>query len=460
MKYRGVWAFLFAAGACSDEPLAEPRVPYDPAPPVGEVAPGGGTGESSSETASSPFGANGSVDPTAPSEGDEADDPDEATDPTAPAKTAKPAKPAKPATPSKPSSVPKPLSAERSVLAKLGLPARFAIGVGNDAPGSDENGADTYKLGTKLDLHYMYLSNLDWPEWNQPEGAYVTRHAAAASQRGIVPMFTLYQAAAWQENNLGAFATDDFMRQYWRGVRVMFNRLAETGKPAVVHIEPDLWGYTQQRGDDPAAVPMKVGSLVPECTDLPSNVAGFGKCIIRLSRKIAPKVVIGLSASTFGAFTDGKSDPVRVGKYLDAVGANEADIIVVETLDRDAGCFEAAVDPNCQRAGDFYWDESNVRHPNFHDHLAWAKTIRQTVGRPLLWWQMPLGVPSSSPGSANQYRDNRVRYLFSHPSEFVAAGGIGAVFGKGKANQTTLATDRGQFKAAVTKYLAGPAAVP
>jgi len=352
-------------------------------------------------------------------------------------------------------------SAERQVASKLGLPNRFAIGLGNDAETADPAQVHAYTLGPKLDIHYMYLSGLNWPEWNLPAGAYVGMHANAAKARGVVPMFTLYQGAAYGENNLGAFDTATFMTKYWRGVRVMFEQLAAFDAPAIVHVEPDLWGYAQRRGDDPAATPMKVGSLVPECSDLPSNVAGMAKCVIRLGRQIAPKTVIGLSASSFGAFTNGISDPARIATFMNAIGANEADILVVETLDRDAGCFERATDPLCKRAGNFYWDETNTQHPNFHDHLAWAKSLRTLVGKPLLWWQMPLGVPSDSAGSAGRYRDNRVRYLFAHPAEFAAAGGIGAVFGTGAPNQTTAKTDNNQFKNALLAYqAAAPVALP
>lgn len=351
------------------------------------------------------------------------------------------------------------LSPERALAARLGLPSRFAIGLGNDAEGYGGENVSAYTLGPKLDIHYMYLSGLPgeggWTDWNAPAGQYLTMHAEAARTRGVVPMFTLYQAAAWGENNLGAFNDAAFMTKYWRGVRTMFQRLGTFGAPAIVHIEPDLWGYTQQRGDDPAAVPMKVGALVPECVDLPANVAGFGKCVVRLSRKLSPKVAIGLSASQFAAFdAKGQPDPTRVATYLNRVGGAEADLVVVETLDRDAGCFERGIDVNCKRSGSFYWDESNVRTPNFRDHLAWSKTIRTLTGKPLLWWQMPLGVPSDAAGgTAGKYRDNRVRYLFSHGWEFAQAGGIGAVFGTGAGNQTTVRTDGGQFKTALTKYL-------
>src|SRR5690606_37373933 len=119
--------------------------------------------------------------------------------------------------------------------------------------------------------------------------------------------------------------------------------------------------------------------------------------------------------------------------------------------DRDAGCFEKASDPLCKRSGRFYWNDSD-----FRSHLAWAKTIHSGTGKALLWWQMPLGAPGSWGGSPGRYRDNRVQWLFSHPQEFVDAGGVGAVFGTGAPNQTTAKTDGGQFKNAVGNYLRSP----
>jgi len=345
-------------------------------------------------------------------------------------------------------------SPERALASKLGLKSRFSIGLGNDSNGNDPNQASAYTLGPKLDIHYMYLSGLPgeggWTDWNSPSGQYVTMHVNAAKAKGVVPMFTLYQAAARGDGNVAAFDNTDFMTKYWRGVRVMFTRLGEAGVPAIAHIEPDLWGYLQQKGDNPASVPMKVGALVPECSGLPSNAGGFGRCILRLGRALAPKTAIGFSSSSFGAYTNGVSDPTRIAKYLDTVSGGGSDFVVVETLDRDAGCFEAATDPNCKRSGSFYWTDAD-----FAKHLAWAKTIRTVTGKPLLWWQLPLGVASTTKGgSSARYRDNRVQYLFSHGWQFAQAGGIGAVFGTGAVNQTTVKTDGGQFKNALTKYLA------
>ena len=144
-------------------------------------------------------------------------------------------------------------------------------------------------------------------------------------------------------------------------------------------------------------------------------------------------------------------------QYLRGLGADSADLVFTDMLDRDAGCFEAAVDPNCQRGGAFYWDANNQTSPNFHEHLVWAKAITDGIGKPMMWWQVPFGVPSDAPGGTpGHYRDNRVKYIFEHMDEFVAAGGVGAAFGVGAGNQTYIDTDGGQFRNAITNYFAAP----
>lgn len=348
------------------------------------------------------------------------------------------------------------LSKERALATKLGAPSRFLVGLGNDPNGNGSMHRSGYELGSNIDVHYMYLSGLGWTTWNSPAGAYVGLEAAAAKAHGAIPMFTLYQAAEHGDGNLAPFATDDFMTKYWANVRILFAQLDAFGDGAIVHVEPDFWGYAQKTNGAAANTPVKVNNLVAECKDLPNDVSGFGRCIIRLSRQLAPNVAIGLSASAWGKTSSGVSQPTEIAAFMKSVGGDQADLLVIETLDRDAGCFEAGTDPSCKRSGAFYWTQQN-----FADHLAWAKTMHEQTGLPLLWWQMPLGVPSSTPGgTSGHYRDNRVQYLFSHPEQFVAAGGIGAVFGTGAANQTTVETDGGQFKKALSAYLAKPVALP
>ncbi len=161
---------------------------------------------------------------------------------------------------------------------------------------------------------------------------------------------------------------------------------------------------------------------------------------------------MGFPPSSWGASSlDGDIE------FMKEVGVGAADFTVLQTVDRDAGCYEAGIDSACTRGID-YWDESNTTSPNFTEYLATVKKCRDGIGRPIIWWQTPLGVPSNTPGGTpNHYRDNRVHYFLTHPNELVDVGGVGVVFGAGWGTQTNIATDGGQFKTLSTAYLANPA---
>jgi hypothetical protein len=345
------------------------------------------------------------------------------------------------------------------VARKLGRTPHFLVGMGNDLA-NDHAMDGAYTLGVTLDLHYAYMVGLPgqggWPDWNAG-GTFVNILADAADAKDVTPMYTLYAMASIGDGNLAGLGMDSFMEPYWDGVRLLFERIAAFGKPALVHVEPDFWAYAQQMSDgNPAGLPVHVTALVPECAGLSNDLAGLGHCILRLGRMLAPQAVIGFHASRWAGSA---ADMVS---FLKGIGAGEADVILQDMLDRDAGCFEAHVDPNCQRNdGPWYWDESNQTSPNFHEYLEWAKAISIGLGKPIIWWQVPFGVPSATPGGdAGRYRDNRVHYVFSHVAEFVAAGGLGITFGVGAGNQTYITTDGGQFRNAVTAYFGAPVGLP
>jgi hypothetical protein len=348
-----------------------------------------------------------------------------------------------------------------SAAARLAMHLRgkpnFMIGMGNDlADNHDQDGA--YTLGTTLDVHYAYLVGLPgqggWPDWNAG-GAFVNILTDSAARHGVTPMFVLYAMAEGGDGNLDVLTDDAYMKAYWSGAKLLFQRLAIFNRPSAVVIEPDFWGYAMQRSADGRGA-VRVTAHAPDCAGMSNDYRGMAACLIKLARTLAPKTVIGFEASQWGG-------PLSaIIAYFKAIGADQADFISNDPLDRDAGCLEARTDPNCQRsAAGVYWDETNTKSPNFREYLAWAKGMTDGLKLPMLWWQVPFGVPSDTPGgTAGRYRDNRVRYIFTHVDEFIAAGGAGAFFGVGADNQTYITTDSGQFKNAVTKYFAAPVAIP
>jgi hypothetical protein len=350
-------------------------------------------------------------------------------------------------------------SGAAQLAAMLGRPPNFLIGMGNDLA-SDHNQDGAFRLGTTVDLHYAYLTaylNADkswgsWKDWNA-DGGFVNIITDTADAHGVVPMISLYSMAAAGDGVLAGLGSDVFEKGYWGDVKLLFQRLGIFGKPSVVHFEPDFWAYAEQQShEDPTTIKVALKANAPDCADLSEDLVGMGYCIIKLARLYAPKALIGFHASQWA-----NGDPNATAAFLKKVGADRSDLIFTDLLDRDAGCFEAAVDPNCQRGGSFYWDETNTTSPNFHEYLAWSKAISEGVGRPLVWWQVPFGVPSATPGgTAEHYRDNRVHYIFSHIQEFVDAGGLGVTFGTGTGNQTSPDTDGGQFKDSVKKYFQAP----
>src|SRR6478609_8644708 len=356
-------------------------------------------------------------------------------------------------------------STAAQLAVQIGRKSNFLIGMGNDLA-NDHNQDGAFRLGPTLDLHYAYLSaylNQDkswgsWKDWNAG-GSFINIITDYADAHGVVPMISLYSMAAVGDGVIVNGLKDEvvFEKGYWGDVKLLFQRLGVFNKPALVHFEPDFWAYAEQQShEDPTTIKVALRAAAPDCAELSEDLVGMGYCIIKLARTYAPKAVIGFHASSWA-----NGDPAATAAFLKKVGADRTDVIFADMLDRDAGCFEAKVDPNCQRGGSFYWDETNTTSPNFHEYLAWSKAISTGVGRPMVWWQIPFGVPSDTPGgTADHYRDNRVHYIFSHIQEFVDAGGLGATFGVGTGNQTTPDTDGGQFKDAVTKYYAAPVALP
>ena len=343
-----------------------------------------------------------------------------------------------------------------TLAVKLGLPKRLLVGLGSQPVSTILSQALKPDI---LDQYLVGAGNGDWTTWNSPAGAYVGVVASQAQQVGAIPMYTLYQMATNGDGNLADLNDTTFMTRYWSNVKVLYQQIAAYGKPALVNLEPDFWGYAErQSNQDPTKLTALV-TLNPDCASLSNDIVGIAGCLVKMARQYAPQAYIGFPPSDWGG-----DSIAQVVAFMHTVGAQNADFIVMMTLDRDAGCFEVSPQPSdCARGGSsWYWDATNQTTLNFTQHLANVQQYHSGLGTlPVIWWQTPMGVPSTTPGgTVGHYRDNREDYFLKHPSELTAAGGLAVVFSAGDGNQTTLATDGGQFQALSSAYLSAPTNLP
>jgi hypothetical protein len=307
-----------------------------------------------------------------------------------------------------------------------------------------------------------------WGCWQYdvpPPGDYVRTFAStlAMATPAQIPMITYYQLlqssgvteGGPEVNSAAADAT--FMARYFADWRFLLKQIGDG--VALLHVEPDFWGYAEQISNDPTTLPAAVASANPtDCASLPNTIAGMGQCMIAMTRTYAPHALIGLHASTWStnmdislntsASLDVATQAQKTAAFLSACGESKADFVVVETSDRDAGYYQTV------EMRQTWWDDTNATLPDFHQDFAWVTALTEALSEPALWWQTPLG-NSAQNNTTNHYQDNRVDYFLAHMDELAAAHGVGAAFGAGDGNQTTPESDGGNFVTLAKAYFSG-----
>jgi hypothetical protein len=297
-----------------------------------------------------------------------------------------------------------------------------------------------------------------WQYDQNPPGQYLRDFVTRVQTDGQIPMITYYQilhaSRASEGSGVVAAANDAaLMTRYFGDWRFVLQQIGQ--RTAVLHIEPDFWGYAQQVNQDPRALPAAVASVnATDCAALENNVAGLARCMIAMARKYAPNAHVGLHASAWGTGIDVHlntnssfdiaGEARKLGRFMMAAGAATGDFVVVEASDRDAAYYSSI-------GQNRWWDATNATLPDFDQAFAWAKALAEEVARPLVWWQLPVG-NMSLPNRTNAWRDNRVDYFFANTQQVVSAHGAIIAFGAGDGAQTTPETDGNNLITKVSAY--------
>jgi hypothetical protein len=343
-------------------------------------------------------------------------------------------------------------SLARPVQAQAPLPAgwpnRIELGM-SDSPG----GAAAMKGTAPFGFRYQYLAGgantgSGWATWNA-NGDFARFYIQDSVANGIIPVFTYYMLlqslpgggseSAAVFTNLSNTAT---MTAYFNDLKLFFQKAgAFPTQRVVLHVEPDLWGYMEQRStsDDAKTVPAKVAETgIPELAGLPSNMSGFARAVIRLRDAYAPNVNVGYHISVWGTGADialsNPSDAIvdslaaRAAAFYNSLAAN-FDIAFAEFSDRDSGFYQYVYGDG----GQHWWDAEDFRRG-----ARFLGGFSAAAHKRIVMWQIPLGNTKmrAENNTTGHYQDNRPEWLLdeparSHLTAYRDAGVVAFLFGGG-----------------------------
>lgn len=252
------------------------------------------------------------------------------------------------------------------------------------------------------------------------------------------------------------------VQNYLADIRTTVNHCK--GQQSVYVIEPDTWGYLMQLGTDqdktdPCSIPAKVKNLGPGweyLNDLPDNLCGLVQATIRTVHLNDPGAYAGVLVSHWGYqaqpgwnvnglvwttpsyITQSANANVAWYNKLLGSGSDRGDFIGVEKNGYSAGKWKSQDATNTK----WYWGDSEMKN-----YLSWSSTIGKGLNLPVLGWQISIGhmgLPNKAydgTNTNNAYEDTFFPYFFGHVQEFMSAGFVGFLVGKGLADDTDFSNE-------------------
>ncbi len=240
-------------------------------------------------------------------------------------------------------------------------------------------------------------------------------------------------------DEVAAVNDSDLLKKYMTDYRFFLKQFGDA--TAMIHLEPDFWGYVQSKNVDPRKVPAQVRAANPtDCGGEENNAAGLASCLISMAKKYAPNTKVGLAASCWNIAMEGGID--TCAQFYKNLGAGKGDYIGIGAADRDAAWAQIVKKDNS-----YWWDDAG-----FWRFLKYAKTMSETNNTtPIVVWQIPLGNWAQN-NTKNHYQDNKVQYLFDNIYRVADAHIVALLFGDGHGEQTNINTDGGYLAKRTLEY--------
>lgn len=347
-----------------------------------------------------------------------------------------------------------------------GLPARVMVGLFEDSGQSwMKNSA------VRWDARYRYLTKGWVNNWGygSTDGSFALNYFQESSGQGFVPAVQYYQLfgepGGGESATLQKLQNATTMRAYFGDFKLLMQRAKDFGKPVMVLLEADAFGFLEQQASGNASAAAAIASTgMSELAGLPNTVSGFGLAFLQLRKAVgASNVVLGIHISAWASGKDIAAYNVTdaLGPEVDKVYAFLApfglasnvtgqtfDVLVGDPLDRDADFYRLT------QNSDRWWDASDaapIASKSFNRYAEWLRLWNVKAQKRWVLWQIPLGNSSSknvynNGGPGEGYKDNRPEYFFgsgtAHIEKFADSGVIALLFGAGAGGQSNYTNDQ------------------
>ncbi len=347
-----------------------------------------------------------------------------------------------------------------------GLPARVMVGLFEDTGGTWMKNS-----GARWDSRYRYLTKGWANNWGfgAYDGGFALSYFRECDTQGYIPAVQYYQifaeAGGGESATLSKLQNASLMRSYFGDFKLLMQRAKDFGKPVLVLLEADAFGFLEQQSNgNPNSAAAIASSGMSELAGLPNTVAGWGLAFLQIRKSVgANNAVLGVHISAWASgkdiahfnVTEALGPEVdKVYNFLAPLGlsANATgqtfDVLVGDPLDRDADFYRLTQNQ------DRWWDASDsasISSKSFNRYAEWLRLWNVKAQKRWVLWQIPLGNSNAknvynNGGASEGYKDNRPEYFFgngtAHIEKFADTGVIALLFGAGAGGQSSYGNDQ------------------
>ena len=303
---------------------------------------------------------------------------------------------------------------------------------------------------------------LTWQDMALPPGQFAVDYMASSTTApaNYIPVFTWYQllqslpstGASELDRDYSNLNNASTMSSYYSSFKILMQKAGAYGRQVVVHVEPDFWGYMQQKAEGGAASSVSArvrSSGFAEAAAFPDNLVGFASELKYLRDTYAPDALLAVHASMWSSSIDIASNTSpnvnptaeadKTAAFLNSTGTWDA--VFNDVDDHNAAWWELAScgSPPCvNQYFTHWWDPSNVKFPNFARYLTWVGELHNRTALPQVVWQVPMGNQYflTMNNTCGHFQDNVAPYFIKHADQLFNAGLIAVLFGPANDCQT------------------------